>query len=631
MNAGQDLVFHLGHGNQNEWSGFFTSSDMSLLTNSARLPIITTISCLTAAFHYGPEIWQQDKYLTVDGTHWDGQGVTFGERPMPAAIQPSGYDVESMAEEFLIKRTSGAIAYIATVAKSEHGGTALQRYFAEKINEYLTSSWKRTLGEVWMHNLHQFMINDAQPGMGTSYAYIHQHKTMLFGDPSLRIGKTVAPEYSDDAPGFNDTVPLTMGIPGDNPTYPKVAYNSNHNEYLVVYHWSNDLLPWLNRQIHAARMTADGEYIANYNISELPNNCAQPDVAYDPDRDQYLITWSYDTYNDGTYWDIYGRFVSRAGPIAASPSFRIGGSSTTAGSKWNSKIAYGTSNEDFFVVNSVIASGQKPFITGFRVPANGSLSWLYTTIKGDPSNFEIRTNPDIAYSNSRHEFMVVYDDQSNIYGHIFNGQATFDQHINITVPEIPISKFMPPHISLLGIHERPAIAYSDPAKFYMITWETNRRSGHGETYARYYPGGASHSGVVPLRIERLDDTAEPDFTTDVACDTSSSSCLALWLRVHDGIYYTFGRRIFLESNDVFNSLTSHDTGFYAPLDNLNSTDTWINGPYLSIAAGKNNFYYAFTGRDASAVQRIFGKNSLYSSFDWTMFLPAILNSTRKNE
>ena len=66
---------------------------------------------------------------------------------------------------------------------------------------------------------------------------------------------------------FNPTLSLTAGFPGDLPDGARVAYNSRHREYLVVYQYHNSILPGPD-QIHAARLSADGKYIANYIISD---------------------------------------------------------------------------------------------------------------------------------------------------------------------------------------------------------------------------------------------------------------------------------------------------------------------------------------------------------------------------
>ncbi len=86
INDGVGFVSHLGHGSPDSWSGFLHINNISELGNNDKLPIVSTIACLTANFHYGPEFSRQDRYLTAAGTEWSGQNVTRANRPMPAFL-----------------------------------------------------------------------------------------------------------------------------------------------------------------------------------------------------------------------------------------------------------------------------------------------------------------------------------------------------------------------------------------------------------------------------------------------------------------------------------------------------------------------------------------------------------------
>jgi hypothetical protein len=190
MNEGLGFVAHLGHGDTKNWDHVFGSGDMTKLSNSVKLPIAYTIGCLTATFHFGyawQTLWNsaEERYLTASGGVFDGRYIYKTNRPMPAAVQPAAYDADSLVEDILVKYETGAIAYIGAVAKGEHGGKALQRYFVQELND---NTHNPKLGLMWMSAMRTFADNEAQPAMGHHYAYLHQHKVMLFGDPSLRVG-----------------------------------------------------------------------------------------------------------------------------------------------------------------------------------------------------------------------------------------------------------------------------------------------------------------------------------------------------------------------------------------------------------------------------------------------------------
>lgn len=177
LNSGVGFLCYFGHGDRTSFSGWYSTNDVANINNKLHLPIIYAISCLTAHFHF-----DLDSYEAVNGGDWTGGAEP---RPEPAAVQPSKHDRDSMAEEFLLKHTSGAVAYIGTTEVIEHGGKNLARYF---FDAYQNMSKPPVLGDLWQNALSRFAGSDALQGMGGYYAFIHIHKVMLFGDPSLRVG-----------------------------------------------------------------------------------------------------------------------------------------------------------------------------------------------------------------------------------------------------------------------------------------------------------------------------------------------------------------------------------------------------------------------------------------------------------
>lgn len=90
---------------------------------------------------------------------------------------------------FTVKQPSGAVAYIGAVSIFEHGGwlepqQGLNPYF---YKEYAVGT--RTLGEMWTGVLTRFATDLKSPSTGGMhyYAFIHLHKVILFGDPSLAL------------------------------------------------------------------------------------------------------------------------------------------------------------------------------------------------------------------------------------------------------------------------------------------------------------------------------------------------------------------------------------------------------------------------------------------------------------
>ena len=212
INSGVGFVNYYGHGNRQLWGAIYYQTNpyyhMNDLTNEDKLPVIFATSCYTGRFHF-----DRDYYLDVNNQEWNTSSS--GERTEPMAVQPAMYDKESLAEEFTVKRTTGSIAYIGCTSLSEHSMMSLDTYFFEAYSV----SWKpATLGHLWNYALHQFITLNASNGMGDYYAYIHIHKVMLFGDPSLRVGGVSSIQMQDFVgtynmvhDGWEGTLELTAG------------------------------------------------------------------------------------------------------------------------------------------------------------------------------------------------------------------------------------------------------------------------------------------------------------------------------------------------------------------------------------------------------------------------------------
>jgi hypothetical protein len=183
INQGVGFVNYFGHGGTGSFSQWYSKSHFPNLINQYRLPIVYATACLTARFHNEFPI-SAASYEAVNGGNWTGGA---SPRPEPAGVQPSKYDRDSMAEEFLVKRKTGAVAYIGTTSKIEHGGKSLTQYF---FDAYKKMSKVKTpaLGELWKYAQTEFAKTDALQGMNGYFAFIHIHKVMMFGDPSLRVG-----------------------------------------------------------------------------------------------------------------------------------------------------------------------------------------------------------------------------------------------------------------------------------------------------------------------------------------------------------------------------------------------------------------------------------------------------------
>ena len=139
--------------------------------------------------------------------------------------------------------------------------------------------------------------------------------------------------------GVNDFRISDIGEPGDSnalwPKYPKVAYNSVDNEYLVV--WASFDFPGSlgSGEVEIQGQLLDHEGIEigsnDFRISDMggPDSAfagIEPDVAFNPQSVEYLVVWAGDDNVGGVSADefeIFGQLLDSNGGAVGADDFRI--------------------------------------------------------------------------------------------------------------------------------------------------------------------------------------------------------------------------------------------------------------------------------------------------------------------
>ena len=168
---------------------------------------------------------------------------------------------------------------------------------------------------------------------------------------------------------------------------PSVAWNSNLDEYLVVW-GANDATAGWNLDVSSMLLAANGDIITGRNLT-TSNEPFDPDVVYNPVTNEYFVV--YTTFTNTTQQDIKGLRV-KADNSVIDPPGEITIASNNVGEMEPSVATNGKFN--YAVVwQSWIASDYD--IYGQRLDFNGTKSWnqdsYALTINID------ETHPDIAY------------------------------------------------------------------------------------------------------------------------------------------------------------------------------------------------------------------------------------------
>jgi hypothetical protein len=304
---------------------------------------------------------------------------------------------------------------------------------------------------------------------------------------------------------------------------PAIAYNSKHNEYLVV--WESEG-PGGFIDVYAQRITSSGKLLSWFAVGTYPNSKIEPSVAYDRINDRYLVVWAYDVLGNGTNWDLYGRFIPWNGTDPSKIDFMI--------CDWSSNqqypgVTYAYTQKEFMVVWQNYSSGVPSYISGRRVYADMSgMSADFTISSGTLA----RADPDITYNLARNEYLVVWDvgpsaTEYDIYGLRLRGDG---------VPlgnEFAIAGW-PDHEVL------PSVAACDKADQYLVAWQ----SDHGTSgldyaiYARYISGD-----TLPGNVYLIDNTINMEKSPVISCDYSGQKYLLTWKSMYTNGYYGIWARI----------------------------------------------------------------------------------------
>jgi hypothetical protein len=240
---------------------------------------------------------------------------------------------------------------------------------------------------------------------------------------------------------------------------PAIAYNLNHDEYMVV--WYNDR-PY-TQDITVRRVSSQGGLLSQFFVSD-GENCVHPDLAYNITNDEYLVVWSQlkviTTAPAEEYrWEIWGRIIGWNAPGSNSP-FVI--------ASWSDlnldypRVAYNAYRNEFMVVwqTSQVVNGAQTGIGRQRLYNNGTspTTPAYLT-GGSPTN---QGTPDIDYSLAGDNYLVAWVEpgptaQPNIYVGTLNYQGS-----------VPVSKLQLESYYQDYEQQRPAVAANNSNGFMVV-------------------------------------------------------------------------------------------------------------------------------------------------------------------
>ena len=323
----------------------------------------------------------------------------------------------------------------------------------------------------------------------------------------------LTPVWADQSMGPEITISQL-----DNDQYmPHVAYNSQRDQYLVVWHntWGG------SRDIYGRRLDGEGNLLTSFTISTGSYDRAQPAVAYDEINDNYLVVWSQDFYGNGTDWDLYGRLIPWSGPEPTMTAFPIESNSR---SQLVPEVAFALVQQEFLVVWNNDDGATPLDIEGRRVLLDGTFP--FNSVVSVASGATHRTSPDIAYNLARNEYLVTYD----LAGADILATRLTAGGVVLAGGEFAIADWP-------DAESRPAVAACrGGADQYFVAWQSTVSANNNDVFGRFVTGGGVPDGAPVHFVSFAGDEQQPDVT----CHAGIAEYLVVWEHQYSNTTGPFG-------------------------------------------------------------------------------------------
>jgi len=306
---------------------------------------------------------------------------------------------------------------------------------------------------------------------------------------------------------------------------PQAAFNSKQNEYLVVW----ERYDGQNPGIYGQRLTALGEKIgpSPFSIAVGIKQRSQPDVAYNPESDGYLVVWTHDHDGSGGNNDISGRFIPWQGADPLIQEFKI---TDLPDYQTLPKVVYNSTKKEFLILWLHYASDVLKDIMGARWKAGGSgFQVKDKKILDTASN--LLPNYDLEFNPARNEYLVVWT-----------------KHSTLTVSDVYMTR-LKWDLQILGSKEslvtnsndddvEPTVASWNTSGYdgYLVAWRTVNFSGTDKIIGAYYSGNLiPYVGTVKI-AESNNQEAMPHAATNFKRD----QILVVWSQGPNESKKTYG-------------------------------------------------------------------------------------------
>ncbi len=252
--------------------------------------------------------------------------------------------------------------------------------------------------------------------------------------------------------------PIDIWSDGYDNREPVVAYNSRHDEYLVVWYTKQGAYTY---DIWAQRVHGDGGLETGFVVASGPGEIrVSPVVAYSPAQDQYLIAYD----SGGSNSNVYATRISWDGSWS-SGEFVI---ADAIDQQLLPAVAYNSRDDEYLVVYVNQWAGGLIDVYAQRVRASdGHLISQNTVASGMDGE---RTFPSVAYSPAAYDGSGGY-----LIAYFYHDMATYEMEIRSKPTRAELAELWPsPEITVCpngNAQDQPVVA-AGPGEYLVIWAET---------------------------------------------------------------------------------------------------------------------------------------------------------------
>lgn len=271
---------------------------------------------------------------------------------------------------------------------------------------------------------------------------------------------------------------------------PAVAYNSQQQEYLVV--WWNDR-PGLD-DIRAERVSRDGKLLGAVWVAAEVTDRQYPAVTYNSSRNEYLVVWQ--QYNSaGSVWDIYGQRLSvPSGP--GNPQKQGGPITIATGTSFTAiclhpAVAYSSTSDKYLVV--FMYGWSAPYkIQGRVLGSDGSLPSSVFDLSSSTSYSQ--EYPQVAYNRQLNGYLAVWQQKVgdyDIYARIVHPNGTPMGPDSFMISSLPMWEEKLPTVA--------AIPTATSQGEYLVVWQSDNGTD-GCIRSQLVTGDGNLTGITPHNV-----------------------------------------------------------------------------------------------------------------------------------